>query len=306
MRILLDGANPSSRSGPNSFSKKLKDALHELGHIAGHAVDEITDPNARILFIQGSKCGIPTALRLDGIYFNTRQAWREMNLPIQESYSQSEIVIHQTEFDRRLIEMFFGAHPFASVISNGADPRKTMAVSPLVHPVFNGSSETWVCASSWRPHKRLADNIRFFREHAGPSDVLVVAGDIAQVQQEITGISLDRVFFAGDLDQQTLISLYRRSSHLVHLAWLDHCPNVVVDARAAGCKIVCASSGGTEEVAGRDAIVIEEDEWDMSPLDLYSPPPLDFSRRRDGRFDHNNDILDVAEKYVRALERIVK
>jgi len=306
VKIFLDGANPNSRSGPNSFSRKLKDALHELGHVAGHAVDELLDPDARILFIQGSKCGVPTALRLDGIYFNTRQSWREMNLPIQESYAQSEMVIHQTEFDRRLIERFFGAHPFASVIRNGADPRKTMAVSPLVHPVFSGSTETWVCASSWRPHKRLADNIRFFQEHAAPSDCLVVAGDITQVQQEIAGLTLDRVNFVGDLDQQTLTALYRRSSHLVHLAWLDHCPNVVVDARAAGCRIICSSSGGTEEVAGLDAIVIEEDEWDMTPLDLYSPPPLDFSRRRAGRFDHNNDILDVAEKYVNALARIVK
>jgi glycosyltransferase involved in cell wall biosynthesis len=108
------------------------------------------------------------------------------------------------------------------------------------------------------------------------------------------------------MQQDQLNALYRRSSHLIHLAWLDHCPNVVVDARAAGCRIVCSSSGGTEEVAGNNAIVVEEDEWDLSPLDLYSPPRLDFSRQRRGNFHHVNDMMDVAEKYIAELRGILR
>ena len=42
-----------------------------------------------------------------------------------------------------------------------------------------------------------------------------------------------------------IYKMYKASTHFVHLAWLDHCPNVVVDARASGCKIVCSSAGGT-------------------------------------------------------------
>jgi hypothetical protein len=117
---------------------------------------------------------------------------------------------------------------------------------------------------------------------------------------------MSRVFLAGNLDQATLTALYRRSSRLIHLAWLDHCPNVVVDARSAGCRIVCSSSGGTEEVAGLDAIVVEEDDWDLSPLDLYSPPRLDFSSVRAGKHDHLNDMTDVASRYASALESIAR
>ena len=71
----------------------------------------------------------------------------------------------------------------------------------------------------------------------------------------------------------SLLSLYKRSSTFVHLAYLDHCPNVVVDAQAAGCKIVCSSTGGTHEIVD-NGIVILEDEWDMKPCTLYKPPRI--------------------------------
>lgn len=307
MRVLLDGVDPRSSSGPNSFARKLLDAMTELGHSVSYSLGlDSWVPDARITFIQGSKIDVPTALRLDGIYFNTRQNWEAMNRPIRSSYESADLIIHQTDFDRRLIERFFGPHQRSAVVRNAGDPRKTMSVQPLVHPALDIYSQTWVSASSWRPHKRLAENIRYFRDHAGPDDCLVIAGDVTQVAETLRGIDMSRVFLAGDMHQDQLTSLYRRASHLIHLAWLDHCPNVVVDARAAGCRIVCSSSGGTEEVAGSDAIVVEEDTWDLSPLDLYSPPRLDFSRQRKGNFHHVNDMLDVAEKYIAELRRILR
>ena len=305
MRVLFDGADPRSSSGPNSFARKLFDSLTDLGHGVTYALSpEFWAPDVRLTFIQGGKMNIPTALRLDGIYFNTRQAWDQMNAPIRETYRRADLIIHQTDFDRRLIESYFGPHQRVAVIRNAGDPRKTTGIDPLKNPTLDSFERTWVCASSWRPHKRLAENIRYFREHAGSHDCLVVAGDISQVKETLSSLDLSRVFFAGDMRQDDLTSLYKRSDILIHLAWLDHCPNVVVDARAAGCRIVCSSSGGTEEIAGENAIVVEEDDWDLSPIDLYSPPSLNFSRKRTGRFVHLNDMRDVAEKYASALGEI--
>ena len=304
MRILLDGVNPESSSGPNSFARKLAETLTSLGQEI--TLNRAERPDVRLAFIQSSPLEIPTALRLDGIYFNTRQDWRAMNADIKRSYDRADLIVHQTEFDKLLIERYFGEHQSSVVIRNAGDPMKAMGMPPLVNPTLDSFEQTWVCASAWRPHKRLRENIRYFREHAGPHDCLVVAGDPSDVADTLKGIDLTRVFFAGSLDQSTLTSLYRRSSKLIHLAWLDHCPNVVVDARAAGCRIICSSSGGTEEVAGPDAIVIEEDTWDLSPIDLYDPPTLDFSRKRLGSFDHLNDMIDVAVKYIAALEGIKK
>ena len=85
------------------------------------------------------------------------------------------------------------------------------------------------------------------------------------------------------------------------MAWLDHCPNVVVDARAAGCKIVCSSAGGTREIAGADAIIVEEDEWNFEPVKLYEPPKLDFSRKTSNNWEVDINITTTAKKYKNFL-----
>ena len=305
MRILFDGVTPGSSSGPNSFARKLQAALSDLGHACLHGAPGQGE-DVRLAFIQCAPADVPTALRLDGIYFNTRQDWKAMNESIRRTYDKADLIVHQTDFDKRLIESYFGDHPRTAVIRNACDPGKSMATPPLVHSALDSFEQTWACASSWRPHKRLAENVRYFRERAGSHDCLVIAGDVTPVAETLRGVDMSRVFLAGNLDQATLTALYRRSSRLIHLAWLDHCPNVVVDARAAGCRIVCSSSGGTEEVAGLDAIVVEEEDWDLSPLDLYSPPRLDFSSSRAGRHDHLNDMTDVARRYAAALESIAR
>ena len=95
-----------------------------------------------------------------------------------------------------------------------------------------------------------------------------------------------------------------RSNVFLHLAWLDHCPNVVVDALACGCKIICSSSGGTKEIAGPNAILIEEEEWDFKPLDLYNPPLMNFSKKRENTHSSNINMKFVANQYSDFLERI--
>ena len=107
-----------------------------------------------------------------------------------------------------------------------------------------------------------------------------------------------RVLYAGHLPWDALIGLFKRSQTFLHLSWLDHCPNVVVDARAAGCNIVCSSSGGTKEIAGPNAIIIEEDEWDFSPIKLYHPPKLDFSKKASNIYDIDISIENVSKKYL--------
>ena len=109
----------------------------------------------------------------------------------------------------------------------------------------------------------------------------------------------DRIHYVGELSTEKLFSLYKTSKFFLHLAWLDHCPNVVVDAMACGCQIICSSAGGTKEIAGAEAIIIEEDKWDYSPIELYNPPQMDFSKKIENTW-HNNkefDMVAVCQKY---------
>lgn len=302
MKIFLDNVDVGSNSGPNSFGRKLAYQLIGLGH---EFVGPDASPDVQLSFIQMQEFSkVPLIQRLDGIYFNSKQDWQAMNGPIMDTYERANAVIFQSDFNRRLSERYFGPSHFGHVINNGTDLTAIAAIQPLQHHLFDRFENVWCCASAWRPHKRLTDNIRYFVENAGSNDCLWIAGKVDDFSI-VESYQDDRIFVVQDLPWETLISLYRRSKYFLHLAFLDHCPNVVVDARAAGCHIVCSSSGGTQEVAGLNSTVIEESvSWDMSPLDLYNPPPLDFSRRRAGTWDKNIDISNVTDQYLNVMRSV--
>ena len=115
------------------------------------------------------------------------------------------------------------------------------------------------------------------------------------------------IFYVGELSYEKLLSLYKRSKYFLHLAWLDHCPNVVVDARASGCNIICSSAGGTREIAGVNATIIQEDEWDFEPVELYSPPGLDFNKKTENVWNKLEDVSmhNVAKRYQKFLMEVV-
>ncbi|MDB4337430.1 glycosyltransferase [bacterium] len=302
MNIYLDNVNFSSSSGPNSFGKKLAKNLISRGHELN--CNDPNDIDVILTFIMTSLNTKfrPMVQRLDGIYFNSAQDYQSLNSPIRMTYEMSSAVIYQSDFNKKLTEHYFGKHSNPHVIRNGTNFDEISKILPLKHRVIDKFEEVWSCASSWRPHKRLSENIRYFLENASENTCLIIAGDNPDIK-----IEHPRIFYVGPLDWMTLISMYKRSKKFLHLAWLDHCPNVVVDAKASGCEIVCSSAGGTIEIAGKNATIIEEDEWDFSPIRLYSPPALDFSRSiNDNIFDSDLNIDTVASHYLDVLNEVIK
>jgi glycosyltransferase involved in cell wall biosynthesis len=296
VKVFIDNFDPKSTSGPNGFGLKLARALSYRGHML---VDAHETPDVQLSFIQSLKhTSAPVVQRLDGIWFNTAQNWTAQNEPILRTYNTAKAVIVQSDFDACLVKKFFGEHENMTIVRNGTDIDEVQSVDALCVPSLKDVEKVWCCASSWRPHKRLSENIRYFLEHAGKNDVLVIAGENVDV-----AVSDRRVFWTGNLDRKTLLSLFRSSDYMLHLAYLDHSPNVVVDARAAGCHVICSSSGGTEEIAGLNSTIIVEDEWDFEPCELYKPPLLDFSKKRQGRFDNSIDIRVVVENYEYVLSK---
>ena len=176
------------------------------------------------------------------------------------------------------------------VIHNGADIN-VIKQTPVLQ--FNKYENLWCCAASWRPHKRLNENVRYFLEHSGKNDGLMIAGNV----NSLDIYRHNRIHYLGNLNQKQLYSLYKKSRYFLHLAWLDHCPNVVVDARASGCQIICSSAGGTKEIAGSNAIVIQEDEWDFKPVKLYSPPKMNFAKKINIGQNSELDMMKVSEMY---------
>lgn len=298
MNVFLENFDTNSDSGPNGFTRKLFINLITRQKVKITNYDEC---DVNFSLIQGNiSLKKPRILRLDGIYFNISQDFQLMNTPIRQTYDSSNTVIFQTNFNKKLIESWFGKHVNSHVIRNGTDLELISRIPKSDHQIFDNFNEVWSCASAWRPHKRLNENIRYFLEFAPNDACLVVMGKNAQEWL----VEHPRIFYAGHVEWNQQISIYKRSSTFLHLAWLDHCPNTVVDARASGCKIVCSSSGGTSEISGANAIVIEEEEWDFKPIKLYEPPKIDFFNRQVKNNISEIDIITVSEKYYTIMQGI--
>jgi glycosyltransferase involved in cell wall biosynthesis len=298
MKVHLENFDNNSDSGPNGFTKKLFTQL-----ITDKKVEISNYDNCDVNFclIQGDlSLKKPRILRLDGIYFNIDQDFDFLNSQIRKTYESSDAVIFQTEFNRNLIESWFGSHKNGHIIQNGTDKTIIDSIPTLRHQELDKYSEVWSCASAWRPHKRLNENIRYFLEFAPLDSCLVVMGKDAQQWL----VNHPRIFYVGHVSWEQQISICKRSSTFLHLAWLDHCPNTVVDARAAGCKIICSTSGGTKEIAGRDSVLIVEPEWDLRPVKLYDPPKLDFSEKISNILDSEIDLLKVSQYYLEVMRNI--
>ena len=303
MKIFPSNFNPSSDSGPNSFARGLfENLVCDYG-----ASIELNRKNADIEFClieSPIKKDIPRITRLDGIYFNTSQDFNLLNKNIKDTYESSDAVIFQSKFNKALIEKWFGRHDNGHIIVNGANKSKIDNIEKANLDEMFADRKLWMCASSWRPHKRLNENIRYFIENSSKDDILLIAGKGAQKEDFLGYEKLinSKIFYIGHTTWENLISLYKRSSTFIHLAFLDHCPNVVVDAAASGCDIVCASSGGTKEINSRNMTVVEDFQWDFSPIDLYNPPLLNFKNKIKTQSSSSYNLSNSVEKYFKIME----
>ena len=304
MKIYFDNVNTDSSSGPNGFAKKLINSIgdsHKIYTSISQLVENSEIPDIQLAFITCTNKLAPVVQRLDGIYFNSEQDFELLNREIEKTYNTSESVIFQSEFNKCLTESFFGIKDSSTIIRNGTDLNLISSIKPIENEKLETFENVWLCASSWRPHKRLSENIRYFLEKSSKNDCLIVAGENPD-----SVVPNSRIFYAGHVNWHTLLSLMKKSKYFLHLAWLDHCPNVVVDARAAGCHIVCSSAGGTKEICGTNSTIVVEDDWDFSPIKLYHPPKMDFSNFISGNFESEIDIINTKDLYIDFLERVLR
>ena len=308
MKVFTHNFNPKSNSGPNKFTRTLFNYL--INHNDVTITNNQSDADVEFCLIQQQVHKVkPMVLRLDGIWFNSDQDYDRQNAPIKFAYENAAAVIFQSNFNKNLTESWFGKHKNSVVIHNAADLSLISgANSHFWDRKLGKDTEVWSCASNWRPHKRLKDNIRYFLDFAPKEAVFAIAGGLHMDEaKEILKID-DRIFLMGDLDYMSLLSLYKKSSTFIHLAYLDHCPNVVVDAQAAGCNIVCSSTGGTSEVV-KSGKIIKEQGWDFSPIPLYYPPEINFSDSvntlNSQCEDKKNNIVDCSEKYYNIFKEVI-
>ena len=311
MKILFSNVNFGSRTGPNTFAMRLALQLGNMGHI-------IADPNdydVELTFIENptGRLKRPVVQRLDGIWFKPDEY--HLNSRIQSLYKSSEYVIWQSDFDRRMTTKHFGEKISGVVISNGYPlDNVSSSVYEIHEEIFNLKNEYDVifCSSAnWQPQKRLAANYDLFKlcekqlRSNGKKAAYIIMGSSPDIR-----ISDKNVFFTGDVEHDVCSSVYRVSDYMIHLAWLDHCPNTVVEAIAHECPVICSSSGGTHEIVGPSGgIVIQDADYGFELMNYDRPPSIDISNfvlptEKPKINAACVDIMNVAKKYELVFNKL--
>jgi len=299
VNIFLENVNLNSNSGPNYFAQKLMKYLS----FRSVTFDPNIDGDLKLTFIEScnQRPWLPMVQRLDGIYFNANFDCNRMNANIKRTYNNSKGVIFQTNFNKELIFNWFGPHDNYRIINNGSDLLYINEIEEdkKLASKIQSFDNVWSCAAHWHKFKRLNENIQYFLNFSEKNDCLVVAGS-----GEVEQISHPRIFYVGNLNTNQLLSLFKISKYFIHLAYLDHCPNVVIDARACGCQIICSSSGGTKEIAGSEAIILSESPWDYSFIEATSPPKIDFDKRETTGIESELSMLKISKQYYNFFKEV--
>ena len=116
----------------------------------------------------------------------------------------------------------------------------------------------------------------------------------------------NRVFYLGNIPHDLCLQIYSISDWFIHLAWLDHCPNVVVEAISQGCPVVCTDSGGTHEIVKSNGIVLKEQkEYNFELADYDNPYSLDIPEVDLKKIEIENDYLDI-KKIAIEYEKVLR
>lgn len=300
MNIGFLNFDPRSSSGPNSFGSRLGKELIKSGHnvFLGPTENNLIFIECLHEIPKGSK----NILRLDGIWTKKDQI-ETHNKRIREHYESVDAVIWQSEYDRDLTIRLWGTPKRGVIISNGADNSK-IEISKEIEEFRRSSSEIFVCSSNWHSQKRLKSNIDFYFNHRSPGSKLLVLGNNPDFF-----IKDPEVIYLGSRDHNFCSQIYSISDWMIHLAWRDHCPNVVVEALNRGCPVICSSSGGTKEIVKRNGIIVDDfkdKDIDETIFDYDLPPDLFVPRVDLKKIEIFESDIPTLEKSYKLYEELFK
>lgn len=275
MKIYFDNVNfEAVHTGPNCFASRLAEQLSYMGH---EIVDHNDDYDFALVFIEPTSRlnqKKPFLLRLDGIWMKPEE-FLSKNVGIKWAYENAKHVIWQSEFDRNMSSHHWGKRT-GTVVRNGAKFDDIEVRSEALLELREKNDFVFCCSSNWHPQKRLKENVRLFQElrKKHPKSKLIVMGNNPDHI-----VSDPNIFYTGSIRHDLCAEVYKISDWMIHLAWLDHAPNVCYEALRLGTPIICSSEGGTKELVslGNGGIVLSDDKkFEYELVDYDNPPSLNF------------------------------
>jgi glycosyltransferase involved in cell wall biosynthesis len=239
--------------------------------------------------------------RLDGIWFKPEE-FETKNAGIKKTYDMADHIVWQSNFDRMMTVKHWGERS-GSVIHNGIDLHTILPKVDLGE-IRKNHDVIFVTSANWHRQKRLKESTELFLRQLGKgvNGYLIVMGSNPDYV-----VQHPKIAYTGSLSHDVCLSIYKGADWLIHLGWLDHCPNVVVEALSVGCPVICTDSGGTHEIVKNSGIIIPESfKYEFQLLDYDQPPVLDLDVSLSSRPAVDNSYLDiklVADAYERVFAK---
>lgn len=307
MKICFDNVSWSSASGPNTFAQRLATQFS----LDGHVIADADDYDVGLVFIEETgalKLKKPKVQRLDGIWFKNEHEFETKNVGIRSLYRIADSVVWQSDFDMRMTQKWWDRPRHGRIIRNGISTQKVEVTNATVHELRSKYEKIFVCSANWHKQKRLSSCINLFkhiRSTLHPYSCLVVMGS-----QPDCIVADKNIYYTDALPHELCLEIFSAADWMIHLAWADHCPNVVLEALSQKCPVICSSVGGTKEIVRENGIILADSlDYSFELFDYDSPPDIDVVQLTS--LPHIDvdasaiDIRNVAKQYVDLFKTLV-
>ena len=124
-----------------------------MGH---NVVENYKEANVQLSVIKINNYGLPTVLRLDGIYYDKADNYKQRNSEISKSHKNANAIIYQSLFSKKMCEKYLAKRltKVFDVIHNGIE----------VWPQMEEHNDiNIVSCAKWRRPKRIPELISIFK-----------------------------------------------------------------------------------------------------------------------------------------------
>ena len=196
--------------------------------------------------------------------------WKKINHEKAQSVKKADAIIYQSRYSEKIYhKLVCKPDKLETVIWNGADPKEfiTGKIERINKYHFLASTRVWL------NQKRLKQIIRAFLEADISESRLFVCGDDQGTWKKYKNHK--NVWFSKlSVHPRYLAFMYKLCDAMIHLTYVDACPNSVVEAQVAGCPVICTDQGGTKEIL-RMGTILRDKPFKYKPIDLDKPPKVD-------------------------------
>jgi len=280
IKIFIDGSTRAAVSRMFPIWKRL-------GH---HVVDNPKSADVQLSVIKIKvEQGLPTVLRLDGIYYDKAENYHKRNTGISEAHSMADAVVYQSNLSKKMCEKYLAGRrtKIHDVIYNGIDPA-------MPDNIKDRHGINVISCAKWRRFKRLPEIIEIFRKFSSKrkGSILHIIGPMKRGAAEIKS---DNVIYHGMLDHKQMKEIYRTADVYLHMAKKDSCPSTVVEAIGAGIPVITTNAcGGAAELCKltEGCIIISGEPESLEPDYIYQD-------------EYNYVTKEVRDAIIRAMIDIV-